>query len=87
MAQKRKRTTSRAKRKGTVEHDKVLSRLDEYAIGVREYYLSLRRAGFPVDQALGIVMDKAAYPDWLTPQAPDFNPINPDHDPYEDDED
>ena len=85
MAQKRKRTTSRARRKGTVDHDKVLSRLDEYAIGVREYYLSLRRAGFPVDQALGIVMDKSAYPDWLTPSTPDFNPINPDH--LDDDED
>jgi len=86
VAQKKKRTTSRARRKGTVQHDKVLSRLDEYAIGVREFYLSLRRAGFPVDQALGIIADRASYPDWITPQVPDFNPINPDHDPFDDED-
>ena len=86
MAQKKKRTTSRARRIGSISHDRVLSRLDEYAIGVREFYLSLRRAGFPVDQALGIIMDKAAYPDWLTPSTPDFNPINPDHDSDEDED-
>ena len=86
MAQKRKRTTSRAKRTGSVSPDRVLTRLDEYSIGVREFYLSLRRAGFPVDQALGIIMDKAAYPDWLTPSTPDFNPINPDHDSDEDED-
>lgn len=82
MAKKKARRTRRV---GTIQHDKVLSQLDAYAIGVREFYLSLRRAGFPVDQALGIVMDKAAYPDWLIPNSPDMNP--PAFDPFEEDDD
>ena len=84
MAQKKRKVT---KRKGKYDHDKVMSRIDTYAIAVREYYLSLRRAGFPVDQALGIINDKGSYPDWLVPESPDFNPVNPAHDPYEDEDD
>jgi hypothetical protein len=84
MAQKKKRKITR--RVGKYEHDKVMSKLDTYAISVREYYLSLRKAGFPVDQALGIINDRASYPDWLIPTAPDINPVNPDHDPYEDED-
>ena len=84
MAQRKKRKIT--KRVGRWEHDKVMSKLDTYAISVREYYLSLRKAGFPVDQALGIINDKASYPDWLLPETPDHNPINPDHDPYEDED-
>jgi hypothetical protein len=53
---------------------------------LREFYLSLRRAGFPVDQALGMC-DKNVFPDWLAPSSPDFDPVNPDHDPYEDEDD
>jgi hypothetical protein len=83
MAQKKKRKVT--KRKGKYQHDQVMTRLDAYAIGMREYYLSLRRAGFPVDQALGM-MDRNTFPEWLIPVAPDFNPVNPDHDPHEDDE-
>jgi hypothetical protein len=63
-----------------------MSQLDTYAISVREYYLALRKAGFPVDQALAIINDKASYPDWLVPEIPEHNPINPDHDPYEDED-
>lgn len=83
MAQKKKRKITR--RKGKFQHEEVLTRLDAYAISVREYYLSLRRAGFPVDQALGMC-DKNTFPDWLIPTSPDFNPVNPDHDPYEDED-
>jgi hypothetical protein len=83
MAQKKKRKITR--RKGKYQHEQVLTRLDSYAISVREYYLSLRRAGFPVDQAMGMC-DKNTFPDWLTPTTPDFNPVNPDHDPYEDED-
>ena len=84
MAQKKKRKITR--RVGKWQHDEVMSQLDTYAISVREYYLSLRKAGFPVDQALAIINDKASYPDWLVPETPDHNPINPDHDPYEDED-
>lgn len=83
MAQKKKRKITR--RKGKFQHEEVLTRLDAYAISVREYYLSLRRAGFPVDQALGMC-DRNTFPDWLMPTSPDFNPVNPDHDPYEDED-
>jgi hypothetical protein len=85
MAQKKKRKVTR--RVGKYQHDKIMSRLDCYAISVREYYLSLRRAGFPVDQALGIINDRNSYPEWLIPESPDFNPVNPDHDPYDDEDD
>jgi hypothetical protein len=30
--------------------------------------------------------DKNTFPDWLTPTTPEFNPVNPDHDPYEDED-
>lgn len=83
MAQKKKRKITR--RKGKFQHEEVLTRLDAYAISVREYYLSLRRAGFPVDQALGMC-DRNTFPDWLIPTSPDFDPVNPDHDPYEDED-
>jgi hypothetical protein len=83
MAQKKKRKITR--RKGKFQHEEVLSRLDAYSISLREYYLSLRRAGFPVDQALGLC-DRNTFPDWLMPSSPDFNPVNPDHDPYEDED-
>lgn len=83
MAKKKKRKITR--RKGKFQHEEVLTRLDAYAISVREYYLSLRRAGFPVDQALGMC-DKNTFPDWLIPTSPDFNPVNPDHDPDEDED-
>jgi hypothetical protein len=33
------------------------------------------------------MMDRNTFPEWLIPVAPDFNPVNPDHDPHEDDED
>ena len=84
MAQKKKRKITR--RVGKLEHDKVISKLDTYAISVREYYLALRKAGFPVDQSLAIINDKASYPEWLLPEIPEHNPINPDHDPYEDED-
>jgi hypothetical protein len=83
MAQKKKRKITR--RKGKFKHEEVLTRLDAYTISVREYYLSLRRAGFPVDQALGMC-DRNAFPDWLIPTSPEFDPVNPDHDPYEDED-
>ena len=59
------------------------SALDAYAIGLNEFYKSLRRAGFSVDMALGIIIEPNAYPDWILPKIP--NDLEPR--PYEDDED
>ena len=78
---KRKKINRRRVRKSP----EPLTKLDTYAISLREFYLSLRRAGFPVDQALGMC-DRNVFPDWLTPSSPDFDPVNPDHDPYEDED-
>lgn len=61
--------------------------LEIHAIQIREYYLALRRAGFPADQALGVCTDRMGWPDWFVPDVPDFDPINPDHSPYEEDDD
>ena len=57
--------------------------LDAWAIGLHEMYRALRRAGFSVDIALGIIMERDAYPDWILPQMP--NRI--DNIPYEDEDD
>jgi hypothetical protein len=45
--------------------DDGYSKLDGYAIELHEFYKSLRRAGFSVDNALYILSAKQAYPDWL----------------------
>jgi hypothetical protein len=57
--------------------------LDAYAIGLNEFYKSLRRAGFSVDLCLAIIIEPSAYPEWILPSIP--NDLEPK--PYEDDED
>jgi hypothetical protein len=58
------------------------SALDAYAIGLNEFYKSLRKAGFSVDMALAIIIEPSAYPDWILPSLP--NKIDPM--PFEDDD-
>jgi hypothetical protein len=58
MATSRKRTVK------TVA-DESYSKLDQYAIELHEFYKSLRRAGFTVDNALYILSAKQAYPEWM----------------------
>ena len=58
MATSRKRTVK------TVA-DECYSKLDQYAIELHEFYKSLRRAGFTVDNALYILSAKQAYPEWM----------------------
>lgn len=69
-------------RKKVIDLD-TYSKLDAYAISMNEFYKALRRAGFAVDLSLAIIVEQAAYPDWLIPELP--NKI--DSIPYEDDED
>jgi len=45
--------------------DESYSKLDQYAIELHEFYKSLRKAGFTVDNALYILSAKQAYPDWM----------------------
>ena len=45
--------------------DEGYSKLDGYAIELHEFYKSLRRAGFTVDNALYILSAKRTYPDWM----------------------
>ncbi len=65
MATPRKKTT-----KVKTVADDGYSKLDQYAIELHEFYKSLRRAGFTVDNALYILSAKQAYPDWMQ----DLNP-------------
>jgi hypothetical protein len=45
--------------------DDNYSKLDEYTIGLHEYYKSLRKAGFSVENALWLLASKESYPDWM----------------------
>lgn len=58
------------------------SALDAHAIALNEWYKSLRRAGFSTDLALGIILERDSFPDWILPKLP--NKIDPM--PYEDDD-
>ena len=56
--------TSRKRKVKTVA-DEGYSKLDQYAIELHEFFKSLRRAGFTVDNALYILSAKQAYPEWM----------------------
>ena len=60
MATSRKRTT-RVKKVA----DNDYSKLDEYAIELHEFFKSLRRAGFTIDNALWILSAKEMRPEWM----------------------
>ena len=53
------------KRKVRTVLDDNYSRLDEYSISLHEYYKSLRRAGFSVENALWLLASKESHPDWM----------------------
>jgi hypothetical protein len=54
-----------ATRKKKVVADESYSKLDQHSIWLNEYYKSLRRAGFSVDNALWIISTKDSYPEWM----------------------
>jgi len=60
MATPRKRTT-----KVKTVADESYSKLDQYAIELHEFFKSLRRAGFTVDNALWILSAKEMHPEWM----------------------
>ena len=61
------------------------SMLDQYAIGLNEFYKSLRRAGFTTDMALAIILEPATYPATILP-TPNWLPDLPNRIPYDDDD-
>lgn len=78
MAQKR---TSR-KRVATVKENDYTP-LELYCISMNEFYKALRKAGFSVELALGILTERDAYPGWILP-----DPVPPEKlGDYEDDDD
>jgi hypothetical protein len=60
MATPRKRTA-----KVKTVADEGYSKLDQYAIELHEFFKSLRRAGFTVDNALYLLSAKQAHPEWM----------------------
>jgi len=58
--------------------------LELYCISLNEYYKALRKAGFSVELALGILSDKDAYPGWIIPEPIDPNKLGSTE--YEDDD-
>ena len=45
--------------------DEDYSKLDQYAIELHEFYKSLRKAGFTIDNALWILSAKEMRPEWM----------------------
>jgi hypothetical protein len=73
LAAKRKRKEAAAKR--TTE---PLKPIDIWAAQIVECYEALVAAGYGEDKARWYIEEKMRLPDWL--------PVNPDHSPYEDEE-
>ena len=70
-----------ARKKQVIDHG-TYSAMVAWAIALNEWYKSLRRAGFSTDLALGIILERDSFPDWILPKLP--NRIDPM--PYEDDD-
>ena len=66
MATPRKRTI-----KVKTVADESYSKLDQYAIELHEFFKSLRRAGFTVDNSLWLLASKESYPDWMRTLTPE----------------
>lgn len=58
---------ARKKRVVKTVADENYSKLDQHSIWLNEYYKSLRRAGFSVENALWLLATKDSYPDWVVP--------------------
>jgi hypothetical protein len=61
------------------------SMLDQYCIGLNEYYKSLRRAGFSSEMSLAILLEPLTYPATILP-TPNWLPNLPGEIPYDDDD-
>jgi hypothetical protein len=70
----------------TKEVTDLYSPLEQYCIALNEYWKALKRAGFAESIAMALIMDKDSYPDWILPKPIEFDPHNPNFDPYEDED-
>jgi hypothetical protein len=59
----------------TVESNEY-NRLEVYCIWLNEYYNALLRAGFKSDVAMGLIVDKTSYPDWVSFKLPNESEIS-----------
>ena len=57
-----------AARKAKALEDQGYTPLEAYCIGLNEYYKALRKAGFPSDICMSLLMDPYSYPDWILPK-------------------
>lgn len=64
MATPRKGKPRATRKVKTVDSDDY-NQLEIYCIWLNEYYTALIKAGFKADVALGIIVDKTSYPDWV----------------------
>ena len=55
---------AKAKKVSTVK-DESFTELDMYCIWLDEFYRSMRKAGLPDTVAMGLLIDKSSYPDWI----------------------
>lgn len=71
-------------RKKAIDLDSY-SMLESYCIGLNEYWLALKAAGFKEDIAMALLLEPATYPATILP-APNWLPELPDRIPYDDDD-
>ena len=71
MATPRKKPVKKVE---TVKEDSY-SELEMYCIWLNEYYKALRAAGFNMELALGLIIDKGSYPGWVNYRIPSFSEI------------
>ena len=74
-----------AAKKRVIDLD-TYNKLDQWAISLNEMWKALKKAGFPTDIALAIIIDRDAYPDWILPTKPIEKIGSIDPDEYEDDD-
>ena len=78
LANLRRAKAARAKR----DKREPLTAIDVWAIEVHEAYMALTRQGFSPEQAMDYITST-----FHRPALPDWQINNPDHSPYEDEED
>lgn len=74
-----------AAKKRVIDLD-TYNKLDQWAISLNEMWKALKKAGFPTDIALAIIIDRDAYPDWILPTKPIEKIGSIDPDEFEDDD-
>jgi hypothetical protein len=74
MATPRKRKPKAPRRVVTVDTPEY-NQLEMYCIWLNEYYNALMRAGFKSDVAMGLIVDKSSYPDWVSFKIPSEDEI------------